>query len=167
MNPLTAVASIPGYAGTRHGRDDPIYRDLADTVVQGVGNVDIACRIHHGVLWSVQGSRDSWNPITKESRGPIADDGVDGPCRREHAYSVVVFVCNKQLACRVERQTRGSIERGRDSRTSIPEVSGWSSVTDDSADRCPDHGPANTMVEAVRKQDLARGIDNQSPGIVE
>src|SRR5208282_5051307 len=74
----TVVAAEARYPSARDGGDDAVGADLADPVVAGVGDVEVAGGVHRDALRMVELGSRGRTAVATEARYPSARDGTDG-----------------------------------------------------------------------------------------
>ncbi len=108
------AVGVAGSARSGDGRDLPFGRDLADAVVVGVRDVDVAAPVHGHADGGVEAR--GGGVAVGVARRAFARDRADLPFGRDLADAVVARVGDVEIACVVNRQPRRRVERGRRAR---------------------------------------------------
>src|SRR5664280_2347163 len=92
------------------GRDGAVRRYPPHPVVELVGDVQVAGRVHEQTVWGVEARLGGRATVTAETPGTAAGDGRDRAVRRYPPHTVLARVGDVQVAGRVHEQTPWSCE---------------------------------------------------------
>lgn len=101
--PRVAPDSRPGDCG-----DPPVRPDPPDTVVEGVRNVEIACRVAVQAFGSVEAGPGGWEAFTREALAAVAGQRFD-PSVTDHPNPVMALLRNEHRPVWPHRHPGGVI----------------------------------------------------------
>src|SRR5439155_190426 len=118
-----AVRAGGAVAGDR--RDRPARRQLADLVVVGVGDVDVARAVDRDPFWKVELGGGRGRPVAARrrrarARVAVASDRRDRPARGQLADLVVVGIGDVDVARAVDRDPGWKVELGGGRGRAVP-----------------------------------------------
>ena len=115
----TPVPAEAEPSGPRDRGDDPCGVHLADALVAGFGNVEVARPVHRHATGVVELRLDRRTPVPTEAELPGPRDRGDRPRRIHLADAVVTGIGDVEVARPVHRHATGVVELRLDRRTPV------------------------------------------------
>src|SRR5207237_2625323 len=143
-------------SGARHGRDPAIEADLANPVVSGIGEINIAGGIDDGRTWHKEQCTGCRSAIKAAS----ADTGTGYGCDcsgRQPAQPIRAGIANDQTALAIQRDTFRVVQEGVHCRGSI----GYRPISVIAQNRVDDAiavDPPDTGIVNIRNRHVARRV---------
>ena len=156
-----------GDGGAAGANDQAWVGDLADDVVVGIGDINIAGRVNGETLRIQQVGVGCWSTITEMARNAgTGNRGDDAGGFVDLADHIIVGVGNVNIAIHVHRDTSREKEISVRGWSMIPVIAGTAvpSNGDDGSGRLDNF--ANSVVGGIGNEEIAGGINGHTPRVV-
>src|SRR5437868_11637745 len=100
----TPIAEKPGHARACHGPDLPVDVDAANSLVQSVGDVEVALVVKGEAAWGMKNSRKSRPGIAAVTRFAGAGHCLDHAVAFEPADHIIPGVGDEQRVAETDRE---------------------------------------------------------------
>ena len=120
---LSCRAAVPAEAllpRSRNGGDRPDGIDLADAVVGGICDVEVALAVHRHASGKVELCLSCRAAVPAETVLPRSRNGGDRPGGIHLANTVVVAIGDVEIARAIHRHVIGQVETRRNRRAAVP-----------------------------------------------
>ena len=159
-----AIPAEPLLSRARNGGDRPGGIHLADAVVVGIGDVEVACAVHRHAIGQVETRLSCRAAVLAEPT--TTRNGGDRPDGIDLADAAVVAIGDVEVARAVHRHAIGIVETRLSCRAAIPAETVLPRSRN-GGDRPGGIDPADAVVVAIGDVEVARGIYRHVIGEVE
>ena len=146
--------------------DRPGGIHLADALVEGIGDVEVACPVHRHGIGAVELRLDRRTLVPAETGLPGPRDRGDRPGGIHLANPVAAGIGDVEIACPVHRHTTGGGELRLGRRTPVPAETALPGPRD-RGDRPGGIHLADALVEGIGDVEVARPVHRHAMGISE
>ena len=158
----TTVARVATRPGPDNARNSACYRELSDTAVQDIGDVQVVRAVDSDRTGIVELSAHGRTAIARVPARPRSGDRRDDADGIHLSYHAVLLIGYEQVARRVKHQTVWVSHRGAYSRPAIAVVVATTSgVKRDRA--CRGH-LADAAIGRIGKVQVPRSVERDTPG---